>query len=569
MVCAESPAHHRFTFNLTQETGLKNAGVDFEGWCRWLCAAAVLMFGLCAAGVAQTATQAPEPKVSVSGFNVTGNTLLPEERIDAELAPFKGERTVDDLKQAAVALQSLYAHAGFGGVVAFLPEQSLAGGVVAITVVEGRLARISTSGQEQFSTDNIRASLPALAAGVTPRLKRIDAQIQLANENPAKKVEVLLQPGQRSGEVDAHIAVTEKPVQRWTIAADNTGNSQTGRLRASVSWQHANLWGRDHVLAAQYLTSPTKPSAVQVISAGYRVPLYEQLAAIDVYAGYSDIDGGNTATVAGDLRFIGRGHLVGARATRYLERVGELDQRIAVGLDHRAYLNQCGIAGLPAGACGPAGESVALQPLSLEYSGQWAGSPRLGFSVSAHHNLQLGGDRSGDARFEAVRAGAKPRYTLLRVSAAAAFDVADAWQVQARLNGQFTSDALVPGEQFGIGGMESVRGYEERELAGDRGVFTSVELLAPPWVNDQALRDGQLRFVAFVDAGQVSNRLGTPCLTTNTSVQTRCTLASVGAGARYERGSFSARLFVASALKPAVRTKDNDIGAHFAVSYSF
>jgi hemolysin activation/secretion protein len=534
----------------------------FEAWGRWLCAALLLALWLCAPVAAQT----PAAKVNVTGFRVSGNTLLPQEAIDAALAPFKGERSAGELKQAALALQDLYARAGWGGVVALLPEQALESGVVAITIVEGRLARINVSGQQQFSADNVRASVPALAEGTTPPLRRIDAQIQMANENPAKQVEVTLQPGAKSGEVDATLALREQGrVQRWSVYADNSGNEQTGRWRAGVGWQHANLFGRDHVLSLQYTTSPTDPDKVQVLSAGYRVPLYAQLVAIDAYAAVSDIDGGSTATLAGDLRFNGKGRLLGVRATRYLERRGDLDQRIALGLDHRAYLNQCAIAGLPPGACGPAGESVSVQPLALEYGAQWSGATPVLFNAALHHNLQLGGGSSDDANFEAVRPGARPRYTLLRLSAQSAFDIAEKWQLQARLAGQFTSDALVPGEQFGIGGITSVRGYEERELAGDRGAFASIELLAPPFSPMPSLGNANPRFVAFVDVGHVSNRLGAPCLGNSTS----CTLASVGGGARFAAGGFGARLFVAQALKAAARTDDKDFGAHFALNWTF
>ncbi|MBL8880785.1 MAG: DUF58 domain-containing protein, partial [Phycisphaerales bacterium] len=49
------------------------------------------------------------------------------------------------------------------------------------------------------------------------------------------------------------------------------------------------------------------------------------------------------------------------------------------------------------------------------------------------------------------------------LGATLALPVADDWQLRTRVNTQWTPDALVPGEQFGMGGAQSVRGYEERE----------------------------------------------------------------------------------------------------------
>ncbi len=75
------------------------------------------------------------PEVEVQGFEVEGNTLLPRERIDAALEPYRGRATLARLRAAAAMVQDLYRDAGYGGVVAFLPGQSAPGGVVRIRVV--------------------------------------------------------------------------------------------------------------------------------------------------------------------------------------------------------------------------------------------------------------------------------------------------------------------------------------------------------------------------------------------------------------------------------------------------
>lgn len=538
---------------------------------RWKPAVAAGAVVWCACTVlpahAQPAPAAATPstvRVAVREFRIEGNTLLPPSEIEAAVEPYRGERSLEDLRQAALAVQASYARAGYGAVVAFVPEQSAPEGVVTLRVIEGKLAAVAVSGQQQFPEENIRASLPALESGRTPDLKRIDAQIQIANENPAKKVQVLLQPGERPGEAQARVSVTERPVQQGFVALDNTGNSHTGHLRASLGWQHANVAGRDHVWSAQFMFSPDEPQAVRVLSTAYRVPLYAQQMVVDAYAAWSDVKGGVTATVAGDLQFTGEGRLFGLRVGRYLARLGEWDQRLSVGLDHRDYRNSCEIAGLPPGACGPAGESVSVQPLWAEYVVQKALPLPLGASVSLHHNLQIGGGHARDERFEAVRPGSKPRYTSVRLAAFGALPVGESWQLQGRVQAQFTDDALVPSEQFGIGGAATVRGYSERELAGDRGLIGTLELAGPDLAEHLGMT-GDLRLSAFTDAGTVRNRLGTPCRDTHE----RCSIASLGAGARMVVGRFGARLHVAHALRDAASTERGDLRGHFALSYTY
>ncbi len=531
-------------------------------FARFMCKhLSVLLLGVTTAVFAQTSDA---PKIQVQTFKVTGNSLLNPAQIDAVLDRFKGERSIDDLKRAAAALQSLYREAGYGAVVVFVPEQSPSGNQVTLSVVEGKLSNVKVSGNKQFSEANVRASLPSLIEGQTPLIREIDAQIQIANENPAKRVDVLLQPGEKLGDVEARIQVVEEKASRFSIGLDNTGNSNTGRLRANFGYQNAALFDRDHVLALQLQLAPEKLESVTVFSANYRIPLYQQAMAIDAYAAYSDVDGGTTGTAAGPLQFSGRGQIAGLRVTKYLPRFGEFDQRVIVGLDNRDYINNCNIVGLPAGACGNAGESVSVQPLAIEYVLQKGGENRFGASIGLLHNLHLGGRDGDSAQFQKVRPGSDPRYTVLRLGLFAAFALPEQWQLQMRVVGQASGDALVPGEQFGIGGASSVRGYDEREVTGDSGASAAIELISAN-LTPMLGSDTSLRMLVFVDAGWVKNRLDTQCRIN----ESECSLGSVGVGLRYGSGPLQARLDIAYSLAAGNRTARHDTRAHFSVSYSF
>lgn len=508
-----------------------------------------------------TAAMAPQQRIEVTQWRVTGNTLLPEADLQSALARFNGQRTLAELTDAAQVVQALYSAAGYGGVVAYLPPQTVEGGTVTIAVVEGKLAAVQVHGNQHFNDDNIRASLPSLQTGATPNLKRLDAEIELANENPAKQVRVLLLPGAQPGESAARVGVVEQPVQRWTVSADNTGNEATGRTRANLGWQHADLSGHDDVLTAQFTTAPANPGRVKALSAGYHLPLYRDLGTLDAYAGYSDIDNGNTPTAAGDLRFSGRGRALGLRLTRHLLRNGEVSPRVSVGLDYRAYLNQCAITGLPDGACGPAGESVAVQPLTVEYAEQGGGRMPWTGAVSLAANLQLGAGMNDEAHFAAVRNGATPSFVVMRANGSVQVPLGAGWRVQARAAGQMTGDALVPGEQFGIGGISSVRGYDERELAGDRGAAATLEVVTPDW----SLASGRVEGLAFADGGWVDNLLSAPCLGNRLS----CHLYGAGLGARWSLGGLQGKLYVAEALSQGATTQRHHARVHFSLAYGF
>ena len=514
---------------------------------------------------AAAAAAGPDARVSVRDFKVDGNTLLDAALLQSTLQIWLGERSLSDLRQAAQAVQGLYARAGYGAVVAYLPPQPVSNGTLTIAVVEGKVGRVTVQGAQRLGAARVRAALPTLVEGRTPQLRRIDAELQMANENPSRTVGVLLGPGRAPGEVEATVKVEEQPVHRFSMGLDNSGNPRTGDYRLSLGWQHADLSGRDDVLNLQLQTSPTESGAVSVLSAGYRLPLVRQLAALELFAAYSDVDGGSQSLpgAGGDLRFSGKGRIAGARGVWYLPRWGEYDQRLTTGLEYRAYLNNCAINGLPNGACGSAGESVSVQPLTLEYATQTGGSSPAMLTLGLAHNLAIGGQHSAAADFEAVRPGAARRYTVLRVQGQIARPVLEDWQLAARVALQYSADRLVPGEQFGLGGAGSVRGYQERELSADTGLSASLELISPRLALAGPAVD--LRWLVFADAGQLSNNGDLACR----ALQTQCALASWGLGARLGWGAAQLRLSVAQARRDASATRAGHWRAHVAFNASF
>lgn len=520
---------------------------------------------------APAAAAAPAPvaaiaAVEVARYEIEGNTLIAPERLAAALEPFTGRVTLSRLREAAATVQELYRADGWGGVVAFLPEQALEGGVVRIRVVEGRLARIDVTGQAVFSTGNIRASLPALQEGTTPPVRRVDAQIQMANENPSKAVQVLLQPGVQPGELVAKVEVQELPVLRATARLDNSGGRSTGRSRAAIGAQHANLFGLDHVGAIELQTAPENIDAVAVLSASWRVPFYARAMALDVYGAVSNVDAGTVGTAAGDLSFSGRGGVFGTRLGLYLPRLGNIDQRLFAGLELREYDNECSVAGLPDGACGSAGASVSVQPASLVYTAQAAGDWRWGVSIGLHGNLAAGGSNGREANFEAVRAGAPRRYALVRGNAHLSVPMGEWGQFGARFSFQASGKPLVPGELFGIGGANSVRGFEERELAGDSGASLSLEAVSANLGESVAwLAGADVRALVFADAGTVSNSDDAACLAGRSS----CRMGGLGLGLRGGLGAWQLRLDIARAFTFGTTTEKGDVRAHAALLYNF
>jgi hemolysin activation/secretion protein len=100
---------------------------------------------------------------------------------------------------------------------------------------------------------------------------------------------------------------------------------------------------------------------------------------------------------------------------------------------------------------------------------------------------------------------------------------------------QLADHNLLPSEQLGVVGHDSVRGYDERVANGSEGELLSAELRSPAFsllgtsvsemLDDSAADQAQL--LAFWDYGQVRDKQANP------SSPNGIHLSSIGVGARY------------------------------------
>lgn len=522
----------------------------------WAAAAGAVC--MCAPPIAASQAQT----VTVGSVRVEGNTLLPERTLLDLTAGLAGtRRSLAELNALAARVQVAYRNAGYGGVVAYLPAQDSADGKIVVRVVEGRLAHVRVKGNTHFDTANVRAGLPNLREGATPRVTAIDRDIQLSNDNPAKQVKVTLTAGARPGEIDADIGVNDtRPVQ-YLAGYNNTGTRSTGRHRLSVGIQHANLFNRDHVGTLQFQTSPEAPDRVRIFSAGYRLPLYAHAASFDAFVAHSNVTIGTTLTTAGPLSFTGKGTIAGLRANRHLDRIGEYDHHVTLGLDWRDYDDDCSVGDFGAAGCGSAAVDLTTVPLSLAYGGQYQGAA-LAYGVNAQLAVNAGGSDGG--AFEQARRGARRHYVVSRFTGFVDKTLSGGFGVNARLELQYSPHKLFSAEKIGLGGAASVRGYLEREFSGDIGYLARIEASATPPALAEGLR---LRPYLFLDHGRVRNHGDMPCRDGNGS---SCSLSAAGIGARFGfRKNASASLDVGRALERGLATSPGDVRAHLAVNLVF
>lgn len=527
---------------------------------------------------------ADEPRFEIRRFVFEGASLVPPPQLEAATRQFLGpNRVFGDVQRALEVVERSYSDAGWSAVQVVLPEQELARGEIRFQIIEAKIGRVIVEGNKFFDEANVRASAPSLAPGKAPNINEIARNLRIANENPAKQATVLLRSGQEEATVDAVLRVVDEKPNKHSVTVDNTGNSQTGQLRVGLGYQHANAFGRDDVLTLQWVVAPYRdvpnqdgehedrdiwPSKrVTILGAGYRVPLYSSGDTMDFTFGYSNV---NSGTVANLFSITGAGTIFSARYTKNLDRLGDYEHRLAFSQDWRTYDNK-GVR--PAGgATTQLVADIAVHPFTVTYLGLYRQQDsETGFSVGFTRNLGGGNDGSRItfcqvnpiARNNGIGNCARANYEIFRWSVNHNRALPGDWQGRVALHGQYTRDMLMSGEQFGIGGTDSVRGFLEREVSNDYGHRGTAEVYTP----DFGAKFGsglRMRALAFVDWGTVTRNRPGPGENAGQAI------SSIGSGLRLSRGTNMAlRLDYAVVQKEGGVQKQYDSRIHASFSYIF
>ena len=497
---------------------------------------------------------------AVTKYVVHGNTLVSQTAADEILQPYTGPgRDFGTVQQALEALEKAYAAKGFNAVQVILPEQTLESGTVHFLVVESRLTGIRVQGNRNFTAENYQRALPSLQLGTTPNFDEMVDNLRLLNENPAKQAAVVMRAGEKEGEVEAVVRASDQPPIRYAVTLDNTGNAQTGSFRVGAAVQHANLFDSDHVVSFQAITSPLRAREVRIYGLGYQAPLYSTNGALGLFLGYSNVNSGVVNTVGGNFNIAGSGIIMGLRYTQLIPKHGDWEHKLSLGWDWRAYQSNVTIVGGTTKLV----PDVTVQPLSVT----WQSSlKKADYELSGYLTLVQnlpGGNDANDSAFQKIgsRPGANSLYQLWRYGLNWQRALEGDWAVRINLSGQHTTQSLVTGEMFGIGGADSVRGFLEREHSNDKGHRGSFELYSPEL--GASLLDGtKLRVLGFYDFGWVKRVHPTPTEIYSTGI------SSAGVGVRAGMGKDTTlRLDFAQVIDSSQTSRGMRL--HGALSYVF
>ncbi|MBD2594643.1 ShlB/FhaC/HecB family hemolysin secretion/activation protein [Nostoc spongiaeforme FACHB-130] len=457
--------------------------------------------------------------IKVEKINVTGSTVFRPERFQSITQSVEGrEVTVEELRKAADAITQLYLDQGYITSRAILVDQTVNNGVVEIRVIEGTIEKIEVQGTRRLNPEYVRSRV-ALGAGKPLLTAALEDQLRLLRADPLfSNVEASLRAGSGVGQSILIVRVTEAQPFNAALTVDNYSPPSIGSERLGVNASYRNLSGLgDEFSAAYYLTTR---GGANIFDFNYRLPLNPMDGTLQLRTSFNDTNVVQEPFAAFDIR--GESQLYEISFRQPLIRTPREEFALSLG-----FAVQNGqtftFAGPTPFGIGPDEEGnsrTRVIKFGQDYvvrdlNGAWALRSLFSFGLGIF-DATSNPNPIPDGQFFSWLAQAQRVQRLGTDSVLV---------TQAEL--QLTPNALLPAQQFVVGGGQSVRGYRQNVRAGDNGVRLTVENRLT--VQRDASGNSTLQVAPFFDMAYVWNVEDNPNI-----LQRQKFIAGIGLGVLFQ-----------------------------------
>ncbi len=417
---------------------------------------------------------------------------------------------------------------------AVVPEQDVQNGVIEIVVTEFRVGSVRSKGNRWFSNSVIAAPV-SLHHGDTVNSTRILFDLDAANANPFRHVNLVYEPAAQPGYTDLVLQTEDRFPLRVFSGFDNSGTAATGhdRWNAGVTW--GNAFGLDQQITYQfssssdlYLGSSRAPgSPAGPVFASHSLSWSMPLPFGDSISVFGDYERA-LPNVGPDLSLLGLSGQASIRYTHALPRTVNFVQSLQAGYDFKTTNNDLAFGGVSV-----FGSALEIDQFPVSYSANL--TDRWGVDSSSAMLVYSPGGLTPNNTGAAFQSGGfsagvglpANRYVYFREDFTRLTRLPYGASWSTRVVAQASNRNLLYTEQLVAGGPDLLRGYPTNSILGDQGVIVSNELRAPPLHNIAEQPIGRLQFLGFWDYGSLHGAKA-PASSDGT-----LNASSIGAGLRY------------------------------------
>ena len=487
------------------------------------------------------ASQAPTPGAAtmvVNRFRFVGNTVFTNAELEKSIASYLNRPvSFADLGEARNAITQLYIEKGYTTSGAYIPMQASEDGIVEIRILEGRLGEVNVSVKGRLRPGYIKSRLQLAGRGVL-NVPRLFEALRLLQANPLiETISANLTASPQAGVSNLDVKAVSARTFQLALAMDNGRNQQTGSVRRGIDLSQANLLGNGDVLSLTYRNSGGSNDALL----SYQVPLNPSdltLTASYRYLSSWIIQPADFAKL--DINSLYQQAFIGLR----LPLLRSVEKEFALGLSLNRQDNRgLFLEGLPFPTRG-SNDKGETRVTTLSFNQDYIQrSAKDVLAIRSEIGIGLAGlDATTPYDYGANPDSPDASFLLWRGDLQYLRQLGRDVTLIARARAQVSDGTLPPVEQFGLGGLGSVEGYQTNSLLTDSGLFGSLELAVPVWRWPR--QKGLLQVVPFTAIGYGWDRGVSPQPRTNL-------LASVGLGLQLRLGDkFYGRVDYAQRLGP-------------------
>lgn len=400
--------------------------------------------------------EAPESAVKfvLNDIKIDGSEVLTKEEISGITSPYIGQEvTLQNLYDIVNALNDLYQQKGYLTCRAYLPPQTIKNGVVEIKIIEGKTGNVHIAGNETTREDYIAGRI-GLERGSISNINDLNDDLLLFNATNDVQLRITMHAGEEPGTTDYVIAAYEPQKNYINVYVDNAGSESSGEWREGLFWTDRSLTGRRDMLTMSGMRSDGTKS----FSAMYSVPVGRSGTKLGL--SYSTNSVHITDGELEDLDIKGHSNAYGVSLIQPLVVTENL--RTEATLDYGYQNSQTDFLGIH-------WVDDTVKSYTAGFSMTNYGASSL---IYQKHNFRIGDSEN--------IANEEDNFTKYFFNGFWQKAYQGGQMLSARLDAQWSGDDyLTSAEQFYIGGMYSVRGYEESYLGGDSGCSASIEYSVP------------------------------------------------------------------------------------------
>ena len=428
--------------------------------------------------------------LELKDLKIEGADGIDQEQIDAISKPFVGHVvTLDTVWVIANQITEKYREKGFFLSHAYVPAQTIENGVVKIKVAEGYLDEIHPTGEgaDEKLVYAWNAKLRHKRPLKTDDLEQAMLEI---NQLPDANYRSVLKPINRKHAPNGAVAmdvIGEKKPARAFAQVDNYGSRYLGPYQATLQYQPKIIPGQATTVTAMVAS---QWSELKNFAVNHVVP-YAPGWVVDGTVNYTTAQPGYLLKVH-EIDSKTYGFDTGITHHWIWHRSEQLASRF--GFEWRD--SSSDILNTPL-----ARDKLRMAKLGATYAlaDRFGGSDNLEATITQGLNL-LGASQAGGRYLS--RSDARPDFTKLELSAARLQAVREAVDLLISAKGQVSSAPLYSSEEFGYGGQNYGRAYDNSEITGDHGVSLAAELR---YTGLQKIRGATPTPYLFYDIGRVWN----------------------------------------------------------------